>query len=76
MQEKLFTPEQVAEHLQISKLTLMEYLREGKLRGTKVGRLWRVAEGDLQDFVARGKALHPKYETIVPPAWPISEADM
>lgn len=48
----LITPEQVAEQLQISRLTVMDYLRKGVLRGVKVGRLWRVREADLMAFLA------------------------
>ena len=51
MIEKLLTPEQVAESLQISKITVMTYLRTGKIKGIKVGRLWRIQESDLRDFL-------------------------
>ena len=51
MIEKLLTPEQVAESLQISKITVMTYLRTGKIKGIKVGRLWRIQECDLRDFL-------------------------
>ena len=51
MTERLLTPEEVAERLQVSRLTVMAYLRSGALRGRKVGRLWRVSEEDLRAFV-------------------------
>jgi excisionase family DNA binding protein len=51
MMEKLLTPEQVAESLQISKITVMTYLRTGKIKGIKVGRLWRIHESDLRNFL-------------------------
>jgi len=50
----LMTPEQVAERLKISRLTVMDYLRRGLLSGVKVGRLWRVQQKDLEDYLARG----------------------
>jgi excisionase family DNA binding protein len=53
MEERLLTPEQVAERLQISRLTVMGYLRAGKLKGVKVGRLWRVRERDFEAFLER-----------------------
>ena len=53
----LLTPEQVAARLQISRITVMYYLREGKLRGTKVGRLWRVTDGDVQAFIQEHRPL-------------------
>jgi excisionase family DNA binding protein len=49
--QQLLTPEQVAERLQISRWTVMDYLRAGKLKGYKVGRLWRIKEQDLEDFL-------------------------
>jgi excisionase family DNA binding protein len=53
MEERLLTPEQVADRLQISRLTVMGYLRSGKLKGVKVGKLWRVRERDLEAFLER-----------------------
>lgn len=49
--EQVYTPEQVAEHLQVSLKTIMLYLRSGKLKGFKVGRLWRIRERDLEAFM-------------------------
>jgi excisionase family DNA binding protein len=49
--QQLLSPEQVAERLQISRWTVMDYLRAGKLKGHKVGRLWRVKESDLDAFL-------------------------
>lgn len=51
--KKLLTPEQVAEHLVVAERTVYEWLRSGRLRGIKVGRLWRVREKDLE-AVRRG----------------------
>jgi excisionase family DNA binding protein len=49
--QKLLSPEQVAERLQISRWTVMDYLRAGKIKGLKVGRLWRIKEQALEDFL-------------------------
>ncbi|ATY83868.1 hypothetical protein CVV65_01860 [Kyrpidia spormannii] len=49
--EKLLTPEQVAEHLVVAERTVYEWLRTGRLRGIKLGRLWRVREKDLEAFL-------------------------
>ena len=54
--EKLLTPEQVAERLQISRWTVMDYLRAGRIKGHRVGRLWRIKEKDLEAFL-EGSAL-------------------
>jgi len=31
--------------------TVREWLRTGKLKGKKVGRLWRIKESDLEEFI-------------------------
>jgi len=51
MSEKLLTPEEVAERLVVSPKSIREWLRIGKLRGVKVGRLWRIRERDLEAFL-------------------------
>ena len=40
------------------KETIRQWLRSGKLGGVKVGRLWRVRESDLQEFLQA----EPEYE--------------
>lgn len=52
MGNNLLTPEEVAARLQISRLTVMAYLRSGTLKGIKVGRLWRVDEAELRTFLS------------------------
>jgi excisionase family DNA binding protein len=49
--DKLLTPEQVAERLQLSPFTVLDYLRTKRLRGVKLDRHWRVREVDLQAFI-------------------------
>ena len=50
-EQKLLTPDQVAERLQISRVTVMDFLRKGRLKGYRVGRLWRIKEEDLEAFL-------------------------
>jgi excisionase family DNA binding protein len=49
--QRLLTPEQVADRLQISRVTVMDYLRKGRLKGHRVGKLWRIKEEDLEAFL-------------------------
>lgn len=53
MMERLLTPKQVADILQVKLITVVTYLRSGALRGVKVGRLWRVRSADLEEFLRR-----------------------
>jgi excisionase family DNA binding protein len=52
---KIFTPKEVAEKLTVSIKTVKDWLRSGKLKGVKVGRLWRVRESDLENFLKEGE---------------------
>ncbi len=52
-EEKLLTPAQVAGRLQIHERTVTRWLRDGYLRGFKLGKEWRIAPADLQSFMDR-----------------------
>jgi len=49
--EKYYSTEDIAEILGFKEKTVREWLRTGKLKGKKVGRLWRVKEGDLEEII-------------------------
>lgn len=49
--EKLLTPEGAAKVLAVEAETIRHWLRTGKLKGVKMGRLWRVRESDLGEFL-------------------------
>ena len=49
--EKYYSVEDVAEILGFKEKTVREWLRTGKLKGKKIGRLWRVKESDLEEFI-------------------------
>ncbi len=49
--EKLLTPTDVANRLQVNKRTVTRWLRKGHLRGFKVGKEWRISPDDLQAFL-------------------------
>ncbi|MDD2212171.1 MAG: helix-turn-helix domain-containing protein [Syntrophomonadaceae bacterium] len=46
-----YTPEQVAEKLQLSIHTIWKYLRAGKLPASKIARGYRVSEEQLDRFM-------------------------
>lgn len=49
--QQYYTPEQTAEKLAIKPRTVREWLRTGRLQGTKVSNLWRVSESQLESFL-------------------------
>lgn len=49
--DRLLTPDDAAKALLVKSSTVREWLRTGKLKGVKMGRLWRVKESDLGEFL-------------------------
>lgn len=41
---------ELAEKLDVTKLTLMNYIKKGKLIGRKLGGIWYVSEKSLEKF--------------------------
>lgn len=58
VEERLFSPDEVAERLGMSRYTIGEWLRSGRLTGRRIGRFWRVREVDLDAFIAHPPPLH------------------
>lgn len=48
---KFYTVEQVADILQLTEQTVRYMLNDGRLKGFKAGKSWRVTEKDLQNFI-------------------------
>ncbi|MFC2047685.1 helix-turn-helix domain-containing protein, partial [Chloroflexota bacterium] len=48
---KLLTPEQMAEILQVHVLTVYSYIRQGKLDAIRLGRRYRIIPKDLTRFI-------------------------
>lgn len=51
MIENVYTTEQIATMLQIHPLTVLKYIKEGKLKSMKLGRVYRIRESALQEFM-------------------------
>ena len=51
MVERLLTPREVADRLAVTAGAIREWIRVGKLKGVKAGRLWRIRERDLEQFL-------------------------
>lgn len=49
--ENYLTPEDIVESLKVKKTTVWTWLRTGKLKGTKTGKIWRIKESDMNDFL-------------------------
>lgn len=51
---KVYTLDEVASIMRLTKRTLYNYVKSGVLRASKVGKYWRVTVQDLQDFANNG----------------------
>jgi excisionase family DNA binding protein len=49
--EQFLTIEQVMQRLQVARVTAWRLIRNGKLRAIKVGRVYRVKEEWLQEYI-------------------------
>jgi excisionase family DNA binding protein len=48
---KILTVPQAAARLQVSERTVYEWLRDGKLPGRKIGKVWRMNADAIDDFL-------------------------
>lgn len=51
MDEKYFTPQEIAEKLKVSINTVRKWYASGKLESTKAGRMVRISEQQLDRFL-------------------------
>lgn len=49
----LYTPEEVARKLRVTTRTIYTWLRDGRLEGERIGRLWRVSDEELEHLFTR-----------------------
>lgn len=54
-EEKILTADEVAVILRVLPKTVRVLLKDGKLPGVKVGRVWRIREEALKDYLAGRK---------------------
>ena len=51
---KVYTLDEVADILKLTKRTLYTYIDEGKLKAVKMGKYWRVSDEALREFISIG----------------------
>lgn len=54
-QEKLYTLQEVANYLRVSRQTIYNYVTAKRLKASKIGKEYRVTEKDLKDFMKNGR---------------------
>jgi len=48
---EVMTPDQVAEYLQVAKITVYRMIDRGDLRATKIGRVYRMRKADVDAYM-------------------------
>lgn len=51
MDEVILTPEQVAQILQVHPFTVLKFIKQGKLKASKLGRVYRIRRTDVDTFL-------------------------
>ncbi len=51
LDEKFYTTEQVANVLQVHPFTILKFIKQGKLEGIKIGRMYRIRESEVSRFL-------------------------
>ena len=49
--EQFYTTEQVAMFLLVHPFTVFKFIKDGKLKGFKIGRMYRIMESDMKNFL-------------------------
>lgn len=47
----LYTLQEVATMLRLSRATIYNYVKQGKLKAVKIGLSWKIKEADLKEFI-------------------------
>ncbi len=50
-----FTPAEAAAKLKIARRTMYQWLRQGKIKGKKLGNMWRIPESELTRILENGE---------------------
>ena len=60
---RFLTVKDVAELIQVGEATVRQWIKQGELNAIDVGREWRVAPRDLEDFIERHSV---RSKTVLP----------
>lgn len=63
--EPFYTVHQAAEYLKLHPKTVLRFIHEGRLQGTKIGKSYRIQRSSLEAFAGTGQALKPQIQSRV-----------
>ncbi|MDA8336472.1 MAG: helix-turn-helix domain-containing protein [Peptococcaceae bacterium] len=53
--EKVFTPKEIADNYKVTTAAVSKWIKEGKLRAIRLGKVWRIPESALAEFIQAGQ---------------------
>jgi excisionase family DNA binding protein len=53
VEERYYTPAEIAERLKVTPRTVYRWLESGELRAIRFTREYRISEADVEDFISR-----------------------
>jgi excisionase family DNA binding protein len=51
---KLYTIDEISNILKVTRRTIYNYIKNNDLEAVKIGKLWRVKDSALQEFIDKG----------------------
>ncbi len=63
--EKYYTPQEVADELKVEPRTVHSWLRDGLMKGVKVGRLWRISQSEI-DRAKKSESMPSEQDCSIP----------
>ncbi|MBS3908379.1 MAG: helix-turn-helix domain-containing protein [Actinobacteria bacterium] len=60
----IMTAKQLAEYLQMSRITVCRLAREKKLPGLKIGKAWRFPKALIDKYIASGSNFEEVFESL------------
>src|SRR5690606_10265103 len=60
MAEKMYSVEEVADHLGLHVRTVRGYIRTGRLKAVRIGKQYRIAQSDLDELTGRERPAVPR----------------
>ena len=51
-QARFLTPQEVADHLRVSSMTVYRLIKSGELRAARIGKSYRIREDDVDAYLA------------------------
>jgi excisionase family DNA binding protein len=61
-QSRVKTVDEIADELQVHRITIYRLLKSGKIPGFKIGRVWRFDSEQVREWIARSDASSPAHQ--------------